>query len=258
MISKPKVVISDCAVRFWRRVITTPCMFCVGLTGDEYDAAKEDVQLQIMREKSRVFGNIKFIGELYKVGLVPNKIISFCMKQQLTDPVNKWVADKTPMDEKMLEAACRLLQTTGKILDQEPKMASFINAWMQFLELLCSKNAKGAVSTRIKFLCQEIIEMRKNDWKGKYKQKVIMTKEESREKAAKEEAERAGKARKKDGWRKGGGRHRNGSGDVRKSGRSSGDSRGSSDNKNTTRAPKSPKSSAAVVEDKVRPQYHVV
>ena len=46
--------------------------------------------------------------------------------------------------------------------------------------------------------------MRSNGWKGKYKEKKIMTKEESRQKAAKEEEERASKGRgKKDPWRKG-------------------------------------------------------
>ena len=117
-----------------------------------------------MREKARVFGNIKFIGELYKVcncdlmqkvdnevlacrfagcgggslinaagmsektqvNLVQFKIINFCMQNDLVNHVDAWRKDpekKVQLDEKTLESACRLLQTTGKIIDQVRRSA---------------------------------------------------------------------------------------------------------------------------------------
>merc|ERR1712110_1319175 len=99
-----------------------------GLTGDELEVAKEDVAHKIALEKARVFGNIKFIGELYKVSLVSFKIINICMDTQLVKVVAAWRGpQKTPIDEKTLESACRLLQAAGKIVDATPKYQPYVS-----------------------------------------------------------------------------------------------------------------------------------
>ena len=54
----------------------------------------------------------------FKVSLVQFKIISYCMNQQLVQPVTAYIDNRTPMDEQTLESACKLLQNTGKVLDQ--------------------------------------------------------------------------------------------------------------------------------------------
>ena len=43
---------------------------CLGLTGDELEDAKGELDRKILKEKLRVFGTTKFIGQLYKVDLV--------------------------------------------------------------------------------------------------------------------------------------------------------------------------------------------
>lgn len=101
-------------------------------------------------------------------------------------------------------------------MEAHPKNNRFVTAWIEFLKqftlALGKSGARGCVSTRLKFLCQEVIEMSQNGWKGKYKVKEIMTKEESRQKAAQEEAARAARTGRSGGSKKrgkgGGGRKR--------------------------------------------------
>lgn len=61
-----------------------------------------------MKARRRSLGNIRFIGELYKLKMLTARIMHECIKKLI----------KTT-DEESLECMCRLLTTVGKDLEQE-------------------------------------------------------------------------------------------------------------------------------------------
>ncbi|CAH1399349.1 unnamed protein product [Nezara viridula] len=64
-------------------------------------------------DKRKSLGNIKFVGELCKLGIVSKVVMFDCMKQLL---------DKKPDIEEMaedLECLCQILRTCGQVLDSE-------------------------------------------------------------------------------------------------------------------------------------------
>ena len=62
-----------------------------------------------MRARRRSMGNIRFIGELYKLKMLTSRIMHECLRK-LT---------KVHSDEEALECLCRLLTTVGKDLETE-------------------------------------------------------------------------------------------------------------------------------------------
>lgn len=61
-----------------------------------------------MRARRRSLGNIRFIGELYKLKMLTARIMHECVKKLIAST-----------DEESLECLCRLLTTVGKDLEAE-------------------------------------------------------------------------------------------------------------------------------------------
>ena len=69
----------------------------------------------IMKNKRRSLGNIRFIGELFKLLMLTEKIMHECVLQLLKST-----------DSESLECLCRLLSTVGKTLDiEKSKVCSY-------------------------------------------------------------------------------------------------------------------------------------
>ena len=61
------------------------------------------------KERRRTLGNIRFIGELFKLSMLTETIMHNCILQLF----------RARTDEDSLESLCRLLTTIGKDLDHE-------------------------------------------------------------------------------------------------------------------------------------------
>ncbi|KAF7222561.1 eukaryotic translation initiation factor 4 gamma 1a isoform X4 [Nothobranchius furzeri] len=124
----------------------------------ELEAAKGDeererlrVELEEARDKARrrSLGNIKFIGELFKLKMLTEAIMHDCVVKLLKNH-----------DEESLECLCRLLSTIGKDLDFEkakPRMDQYFNQIDKIIK-------ERKTSSRIRFMLQDVLDLRRSNW----------------------------------------------------------------------------------------------
>ncbi|XP_028329643.1 eukaryotic translation initiation factor 4 gamma 1-like [Gouania willdenowi] len=124
----------------------------------ELEAAKDDEERERLRvelENARVIarrrslGNIKFVGELFKLKMLTEAIMHACVVKLLKNH-----------DDKSLECLCRLLSTIGKDLDFEkakPQMDEYFNQMNKIIK-------EKMTSSRIRFMLQDVLDLRKNSW----------------------------------------------------------------------------------------------
>ncbi|XP_070366891.1 eukaryotic translation initiation factor 4 gamma 3 isoform X13 [Equus asinus] len=109
---------------------------------DELEEAKD-------RARRRSIGNIKFIGELFKLKMLTEAIMHDCVVKLLKNH-----------DEESLECLCRLLTTIGKDLDFEkakPRMDQYFNQMEKIVK-------ERKTSSRIRFMLQDVIDLRLCNW----------------------------------------------------------------------------------------------
>lgn len=120
-------------------------------------AANNDEQLDArFLAKRKMLGNIKFIGELGKLQIVHDSILHRCCKQLLVGRKKQPVSDQA----EDLECLCHLMRTCGRILDTpiaKPMMD-------QYFERLQQAAESEQLPIRIRFMIQDIMEMRRNKW----------------------------------------------------------------------------------------------
>uniref|UniRef100_A0A7N9APM0 Eukaryotic translation initiation factor 4 gamma, 1a n=1 Tax=Mastacembelus armatus TaxID=205130 RepID=A0A7N9APM0_9TELE len=121
----------------------------------EMEAEEERERLRVELEESkdqarrRSHGNIKFIGELFKLKMLTEAIMHDCVVKLLKNH-----------DEESLECLCRLLSTIGKDLDFEkakPRMDQYFNQMDKIIK-------ERKTSSRIRFMLQDVLDLRKNNW----------------------------------------------------------------------------------------------
>ncbi|XP_018119030.1 eukaryotic translation initiation factor 4 gamma 1 isoform X1 [Xenopus laevis] len=99
--------------------------------------------------RRRSLGNIKFIGELFKLKMLTEAIMHDCVVKLLKNH-----------DEESLECLCRLLSTIGKDLDFErakPRMDQYFNQMDKIIK-------ERKTSSRIRFMLQDLIDLRLCNW----------------------------------------------------------------------------------------------
>ena len=149
--------------------------------------------------KKRVLANINFIGELFKEGMLTEKIMHEC--------IGKLLNPKAP-DSEETESLCRLLTTIGLKLDTTARKSSIKKKHEQLMiKYMKGLNEIGQsmkVPARIRFGCQAVIEMRKNGWIERRKKlkakKISEVHEEAAAEAAAEEQQKQMSKRGKGGY----------------------------------------------------------
>ncbi|XP_030379801.1 eukaryotic translation initiation factor 4 gamma 3 isoform X2 [Scaptodrosophila lebanonensis] len=126
----------------------------------ELEALLEEEERKIRRRSG---GTVRFIGELFKIGMLTGKIIYSCIDTLLN-----------PHSEDMLECLCKLLTTVGAKFEQtpvnpkEPGRCYSLEKSIARMQAIASKTDKdGAkVSSRVRFMLQDVIDLRKNKWQS--------------------------------------------------------------------------------------------
>ncbi|KAG0708593.1 hypothetical protein DFH29DRAFT_987076 [Suillus ampliporus] len=114
------------------------------LYSDEYYAAQ--------KAKRQGLGLIKFIGELFKLQMLTERIMHECVKKLLGNVENP--------EEEEIESLCQLLKTAGQLLDTPKARAHMDVYFTRMKELGKSLN----VSSRMQFMLQDVIELRERKW----------------------------------------------------------------------------------------------
>uniref|UniRef100_A0AAY4EAN0 Eukaryotic translation initiation factor 4 gamma, 3a n=1 Tax=Denticeps clupeoides TaxID=299321 RepID=A0AAY4EAN0_9TELE len=118
-------------------------------TTSERDRLQEELEEAKDKARRRSIGNIKFIGELFKLKMLTEAIMHDCVVKLLKNH-----------DEESLECLCRLLTTIGKDLDFEkakPRMDQYFTQMEKIVK-------ERKTSSRIRFMLQDVIDLRLHNW----------------------------------------------------------------------------------------------
>ncbi|CAH2034191.1 unnamed protein product, partial [Iphiclides podalirius] len=115
---------------------------------------KKELQLLLEEEnrkmRMRSVGNVRFIGELYKLKMLTSRIMVFCMN---------YLVEK--LEEEKLECLCKLLTTIGEQLESEVREQLEL-VFKQMQEIVEKKSNK--ISSRVRFMIKDVIELRQRGW----------------------------------------------------------------------------------------------
>eukprot|EP00050_Salpingoeca_kvevrii_P011525 m.16043 g.16043 ORF g.16043 m.16043 type:complete len:804 (-) comp3471_c0_seq1:1830-4241(-) len=195
--SKPtflKLLLRKCQEEFEGRSRACELAHAATLTAQtvaEGSKTEEDVRAHLATlseandARRKMLGNIRFIGELFKFGLLSEKIPHDCIRQLLSN-----VTNPVPDD---VECLCKLLKTLGQKLDH-PKAKKHMDAYFARLERL---KEGGSLPSRIRFMIEDLVELRKSNWVPRRNQVVAGPKKikEIRIEALKEQVAKASGAK---------------------------------------------------------------
>ncbi|XP_047543830.1 eukaryotic translation initiation factor 4 gamma 3-like isoform X9 [Vanessa atalanta] len=120
-------------------------------------AKKKELHLLLEEENRRVrmrsVGNVRFIGELYKLKMLTAKIMVYCMT---------YLIEK--LEEEKLECLCKLLTTIGEQVESEVK-EQLESVFKKMQDIVERKSNK--ISSRVRFMLQDVIELRRRKWVAK-------------------------------------------------------------------------------------------
>lgn len=119
------------------------------------DELKADFEMENYKIRRRAVGTVHFIGELYKIEMLTSRIMQSCVSHLL---------DPSMCSEETLECLCKLLTTIGKRLEKlDAKKIDLTESFNTLAKIADKKNPSG-VSSRIRFMIQDLIELRLNHW----------------------------------------------------------------------------------------------
>ncbi|XP_060075672.1 eukaryotic translation initiation factor 4 gamma 3-like isoform X2 [Ylistrum balloti] len=142
---------------------------------EEKEQLKADLEFEESKARRRSLGNIRFIGELFKLKMLTENIMHDCVFKLLK-----------AKDLESLECLCRLLTTIGKELDSDkakPRME-------QYFQQMGKISQDKKTSSRVRFMLQDVIELRMNRWVPRRDENNPKTLDQIHKEAQREDQER--------------------------------------------------------------------
>lgn len=160
------------------------------LSPDERQQQEAEWEDKKFKLKKRMLGNVRFIGELYKKGLITTKTIYNCLfhligRYDVTDEWIGWIESKD-LDEQDLEILCKFLPTVGGLLELKISDDQYtqINWFFDQLKVLSKDKL---INSRIRFSLEEMIALREHNWQARRVDEGPLKIEEIHQKIAQEE-----------------------------------------------------------------------
>ncbi|KDO29125.1 hypothetical protein SPRG_20125 [Saprolegnia parasitica CBS 223.65] len=157
------------------------------------DEEKHRAALVAKRAKARMLGNMRFIGELFKVELLAENVVQTCLLKllglRLVHTETHGIALQTLRmpDEEELEALCKMLATVGKKFDHDGVKTVMNGIIVRLVEL----SETPSLPSRTRFLLKDLLETRDYQWVPRRKELQQKTLDEVRKEA--EKLQRLGK-----------------------------------------------------------------
>lgn len=130
--------------------------------------------------KRRGLGLVQFIGELYKLGMLTERIMHECVKK---------LVDYTSVpDEAEIESLTKLLKTIGGNLDNTEKGKPMMDVYFSRIQGMVEI---PDLPSRLQFMLMDIIDLRKKGWRSKEDNKGPKTLDEVRAEAEAAAAQKA-------------------------------------------------------------------
>ncbi|GIY74249.1 eukaryotic translation initiation factor 4 gamma 3 [Caerostris extrusa] len=133
---------------------------------------KERLKFEYHSSKDRIldkkFGNLRLIGELFKLNFLIECIVHECIKRHIFKE-----------SEESMESVCLLMRVVGEKLDCKPdskfsrqiqKLSSkaLMEKYIKRIQLIVDK---PQTSPKVKYMLQGVIDLRKNNWKNVIKER---------------------------------------------------------------------------------------
>ncbi|KAL2020352.1 hypothetical protein VTK56DRAFT_8481 [Thermocarpiscus australiensis] len=154
--------------------------------------------------KRRGLGLVQFIGELYKLGMLTERIMHECVRKLLE------FADMP--DEAEIESLSKLLRTIGANLDSTEKGRALMDVYFQRIDQVIHL---PGLPSRLMFMLMDVVDLRKAGWVSKEANKGPKTLEEVRAEAEAAAAAKAAESARSNQRGGPGGRPAGGRGDAR-------------------------------------------
>jgi translation initiation factor 4G len=106
--------------------------------------------------KRRGLGLVQFIGELFKLGMLTERIMHEC--------VRKLLEFQGIPDEAEIESLTKLLRTIGGNLDSTDKGRGMMDAYFQRIQSIMDLEN---LPSRLKFMLMDVVDLRKANWASK-------------------------------------------------------------------------------------------
>ncbi|CAH1774611.1 unnamed protein product [Owenia fusiformis] len=138
--------------------------------------ALEEFDYAELKAKRRTLGNIRFIGELFKLKMLVEPIMHDCIVKLLKSN-----------DQESYECLCRLLSTIGKDIDHEeakPMIDQYITQMQKIVD-------QKKTCSRVRFMLQDVMELRRNMWVPRREDNNPRTIDQIHKEVEREDAERA-------------------------------------------------------------------
>lgn len=184
-----KILLTRCQTEFETDIPTKIKHATEGITD------KAEIEYHANLIKKHYLGHMRFIGELYKGDLISIKIMLFCLPALLKGE-NEELSNE--IDEEKVECFSKLMTVIGSSLERQSEAMksvgkadaaqSLADCW-RIVEVMAGKRKeKGpVVSNRIKFMLQDLLEMRSKGWITRRKEETAKTIAEIHREVAKEE-----------------------------------------------------------------------
>lgn len=172
---------------------------------------EEDLEFRRIKTKKQMLGNIRFIGELFKIGMLKVKVMRDCIENLLKLQQDKDAdgnltgniidLDDIDMDEEDHEAVQKLFITIGSTIDQG-KYRDVIDVYFFKIE---GFSDDMSLNSRTRFLYKDLIDLRRNRWVARREEETAKTLDEIKKDFEREERIQQQETQNNQGYRGGGG-----------------------------------------------------
>jgi hypothetical protein len=116
-----------------------------------------------VKARQRVMGNMIFMGELYKRGLMPLKVLKSSADGLVSSIVDKMNVSNFATAEPHCIMLHHLLRSVGEALDKDVRVGKpLLDGYMESLKEFASHRG---LQPRVRFLMRDVIDDRLNDWR---------------------------------------------------------------------------------------------